>query len=349
MASIDYLTTTIYDLNNDFAGRIGSDGYDGSKRYHIHRRNRAYVWTDDMRRKLLDSILNGYYIPPIICAEIDGKRQILDGGNRITTFRIILEKDVPNLDTKLKQKTVENKQIQVVVMKNLTHADIREQFRRLNKNVKVTSGHLYAMSMDDSPLVKEAISLLEDASHPLRDIITRNFFDTSSQSEKDKDEKSRRNLENAVALISGSLYGKDFITKSFDRQEEKINLSVDRERVVYVLGEVFGIFDKVSAIVPLTDGRRPRGQWPIGKYMAFILYDLLEHPEAAEQKWIDYLVKVRKNEPYAEQASEVKGAQNLNESKLKKVSRRVSFYLKEGRLPIDENDIETDDDDESQH
>ena len=331
--------TTIHALNLDFAGRIGSDEYDPQNLIHIHRRNRAYVWNHDMQIKCLDSILKGYYIPPIICCSriVDGieRREVMEGGNRITTFRRILKDQVRKL-TDLERNTVNSHTISLVVMRGLSGHDQREMFRRLNKNVKVTDGQLYSMSEDDSPLVAEAIKLLNDPNYPLRARITSNFFDTVNN-----DSDAKKNLENAVALISGCINGVDYITKSFMRQEDFVECQspIDTNKVITTLGLVLDAFRIADDILPLTNKQMLKAQWPIGKYLGVILYDILLNNTdilTVQQKWANYMVLVRRGEVNAKEAIEIKGAQNINADKLKKKSVKVDIFLREKRLASDE-------------
>lgn len=153
---IENIATTIGQLNEDFAGRNTMVGYDRDKLIHIHRRNRPFVWKDDMQCKLLDSMLKGYYIPPIICCSQyengNERRYVMEGGNRITTIRKIMNGEVRKLSESEKNKIM-CFPITLVVMRNLTNCQQREMFRRLNKNIKVSDGQLYAMSEEDSPIV----------------------------------------------------------------------------------------------------------------------------------------------------------------------------------------------------
>jgi hypothetical protein len=335
----EQIQTTIHALNLDFAGRIGSDEYDPLRTVHIHRRNRPYVWNFDMQEKCLDSILKGYYIPPIICCShiVDGveRREVMEGGNRITTFRRIITDQVRKL-TDLQKNTVNSHPITLVVMRGLSGQQQREMFRRLNKNVKVSDGQLYSMSEDDSPLVSEAIKLLNDANHPLRARITSTFFDTV-----DNDSDAKKNLENAVALISGCLNGVDYITKSFMRQEIYVENQdpIDRNKVIVTLGLVLDVFRMADDIFPITNKKMLKAQWPIGKYLGVILYDILVNPadvHTIQQKWANYMVLVRRGETNAIEAIEIKGAQNINADKLKKKSAKVDIFLREKRLASDE-------------
>lgn len=333
---IESIQTTINQLNNDFAGRKGDEGYDETKRLHIHRRNRPFVWNQEMQEKLLDSILNGYYIPPIICSSKfengSERREVMEGGNRITTFRKILTNQVREL-TDNERRIVESYPITIAVMRNLTPKQQRIMFRRLNKNVKVSDGQLYAMSEDDSNLVKEAMALLNDPEYPLRNIIDTYFFKT-----KDADNDGKTNLANAIALVSGAINGINFITKSYNTQEEKVECQtpINRDNVIRVLGPVFEVFSIAETQQPLSDNRRKRGQWNVGYLLGVILYDVLQNPceiRKVQEKWVNYIVKLRQKVVNVDEAIKLTGgAQNLNATRYKRISKKVDIFLNENRL-----------------
>jgi hypothetical protein len=329
------IQTTMCALNGDFSGRRDSPGYDESKPIHIHRRNRAYVWNRDMQLAFLDSILKGYYIPPIICSSriVNGieRREVMEGGNRITTIRRIMNGDVRPL-TSDERRTIDAHPITQVVMRNLTGKQTREMFRRLNKSVKVSDGQLYSMSEEDSPLVREALALLNEDEYPLRTRITDCFFDT-----RHSDNDGKTNLENAVALVSGALHGPEYITKSFTRQEEHVEnqSEINRGRIVTILSHVLDVFRMADEIAPLTDKRIIKSQWTVGNFLGAILYDILMNLNTIQQiqkKWATYLGKRRKNEENAKEAVEVTGAQNINVDRLRRISEKVHIYITEDRL-----------------
>ncbi|MFZ9189335.1 MAG: DUF262 domain-containing protein, partial [Algoriphagus sp.] len=293
------IQTTIGSIDGDFAGRKESADYDATKLIHIHRRNRPFVWDTEMQQKLLDSIMKGYYIPPIICSSsIDNgfeKRYVMEGGNRITTFRRILTNKVKKLTNEERRK-VESYPITIVVMRNLSSKQQREMFRRLNKSVPVSAGQLFAMSEDDSPLVREAISFLEDDKYPLRDLMISHFGEL-----KGRDTDSKSLLANAVALISGAIYGPKFITTTFNTQEEKIEIMepLNRTSITTMLGNVFEVFNMADQKITIPS-RQKKGQFTLGKYLGAILYDLHTNPgmsKKVQQKWCNYLIKVREGEP----------------------------------------------------
>ena len=336
--STENIQNTISQLNRDFSGRRESPDYDEHKLVHIHRRNRPFVWNKDMQVKLLDSILKGYYIPPIICSSrIVGfaeRREVMEGGNRVTTFRKILSEELRPLTPQERQR-VEAHPITVVVMRGLTPHDQRIMFRRLNKNVKVSDGQLYSMSEEDSPLVQEALAFLNDDHYPLREKITTHFFDT-----RNADNDGKSHLENVIALLSGAMYGVNFITKSYNIQEPKIESQelIDRTKIVNVLDTILDIFTMADEQHPLQDGRKRRGQWSVGKWLGAMMYDILTHQEKRiiQEKWSNYIVAVRRDEEGAEQASELGGAQNLTASRYKKICTKVDIYLRDCRVATDD-------------
>jgi hypothetical protein len=334
--STETIQTTISQLNRDFAGRIRDKDYVESKLLHIHRRNRAFVWNDEMQNNLLDSILKGYYIPPIICCSriVNGveRREVMEGGNRMSTIRRILNGNVRELTSDERQR-VEAFGIALVVMRNLTAFHQRKMFRRLNKNVKVSDGQLYAMSIEDSPLVKEANDLLCEDTYPLRELITRHFFDTRNSD----NDKGKSNLANAVALVSGSINGVHYITKSYNIQDEKIDSQkpINRGVVVQNLGLVLQTFSLADQYCALTDRRKARGQWNVGYLLGVILYDILTNPcesRTIQEKWARYIQAVREGKEGAEEAVKMDGAQNLTASRYLKISKKVDIFMKEKRL-----------------
>jgi hypothetical protein len=329
-------STTVHDLVADFAGRVGAPNYDETKLVHIHRRNRPFVWNHKMQTNLLDSMLKGYYVPPIICCYKNGKQYVMEGGNRITTLQRILQGAVQELSEAdiLKVRVFS---ISVVVMRNLTPQQEREMFRRLNKSIKVSDGQLFAMSEDDSPLVREALEFLNSVEYPLRARITANFCDIVN-----KDNDGRALLANTVAILSGILYGVHCITKSFDRLEQHVESQspIDRDRIVEIFGIIFHIFESASVIEDLTDKKKKRKQFTVGHILGAMLYDILTteiaYRSTIVDKWRSYIIAVRRGAEFATEAVLIKGAQNNSPDKLKKICYRVEIFVNQNRLATDE-------------
>lgn len=334
MAAIrtENINTSINELNEDFAGRKTMANYDESKQIHIHRRNRAFVWSKKMQEKLLDSILKGYYIPPIICCSNKGgeRRYVMEGGNRITSIRKILNGEVREL-TADEDRRVRLYQITIVVMRNLTNKQQREMFRRLNKNIKVSDGQLYAMSEEDSPLIMEALAMLTDIAYPDRARISNVFSDGIS-----KDTDSKSNLSNAVAIISGIINGVRLITKSFERQEQYVECQepIDREKITRVMDIILTIFESADTEFPIIKNVNnvKKAQFTVGKYFGAIMYDILMETNEVDEiiaKWKTYIVMVRSNVENACDAIVIPGAENINPDKLKKKCHKVERFVRD--------------------
>ncbi len=328
-------------LISGFAGRKGMIGYNADKMYHIHFRNRAYVWKKEMQEKLLDSILKGYPIPPIYCEEkfVEGRqrREIMDGGNRITTLRMILNNEVRPL-TDQERLAVSVFPITIVVLRGLTSTHRRELFRRLNKSVKVSDGQLYMMSLDDSPLIQSSYSLLHDDNHPLRERITQHFFDTRESDAKDD---SKKNLANAVALVSGCVYGVNYLTKSFQVQEEKVESRdpIPLQQIIDALTFVIDIFEAVDEDQTLSKKSEKSKQWTIGYLMGIILYDYhtFKHQlPLIHAKWKIFIMYLRLGKDQASEAIVMAGGQNLTAGRYAKLSKKVEIYLRDEKIATKE-------------
>ena len=350
-------THLVISFVNRFSGRAKDRDYDATKPFRLHRRQRAFVWNRDRQLKLADSMIQGLYIPPIICNEYfeDGikKCDIMEGGNRATTMSRILKGLVREL-TDDERRKVERYEIEVILMNNLQQNEQREMFRRLNNSVKVSDGHLYAMSEDDSLLVQEALALLNDPDYPLRARITGAFFDTI-----DADNNGRVNLSNAIAIVSGAVNGVEFITKSFARQESKVESAVPiiRDHVVSMVNNILHIFERADKEIPLNSRTKQKAQWSIGWALGAIIYDLTMNSGDIEhliEKWTRWLVAVRRGDAKAKDAIEIKGAQNINPDKLKRKCYNVNKFLDTGDLATEDElkgikhglDNDTDEDEE---
>jgi hypothetical protein len=345
----------LFDLNATFTGRDTPGfpgGYDPSRLYRLHRRQRAEVWKHEHRAKLLESILHRRYIPPIITHEtVDAgeiHRDILDGGNRISAVRRILEGGEFEL-AESDRRAVERYTITVVVLRNLSPQEIRIQFRLLNRVVRVSPGHLYHMSAEDSPLVTYAYDVMTNPDNVLRPRIIELFTENAL-----KDNASKGTLENVVALCAGAQYGVNHITRSFDINEPVLVLPINRELIETRLGLAFTAIERANTAMPagwVPDGRIMKGEFNTNRYLAPILYDLLPHgtpgqagyepaptnTDAVLTKWAHIIAETRQDLPGSQAKLAVEDSSRKGKDKggLRKVSKQVDFYLAHGRMPND--------------
>lgn len=342
------ITTSIGTILDNFTGRRDDPEYEArkTKTYRIHRRNRAYVWHIKKRQRFLDSIHRGYHIPPITVHEStvtdeDGVprtiREIMDGGNRITTARLIDTGRVGFEVTPEDKAALRAASLTVVVLRGLPPAEQREMFRRMNDPTKVSPGQLFAMS-DDTPLVQEALAFIEDASHTLRDLIDHHFPNITridKETGRRKDSDGRTILANTVGIVSGLLYGPHYITTSYDRQEEVLLEPVHRPTFLRELSKVLDILEDADAALGEVDKRTLLKQWNLGFILGPLIYDIktTEDLAATRQKWKAYIIRVRVKSPNAEEAlTKLGGGNNLTATRLLRMSKRVDKYLEDGTL-----------------
>ena len=345
-----------------FSGRQGYPGYDGAKFFRLHARQRAFVWKKNRWMKLKDSMVKGLYIPPIICNEYfdaDGVKRcdIMEGGNRATTMSMILKGSVCPL-TDDEKRRIEDYEIEIVFMNNLSIEDQCEMFSRLNNSVKVGDGAKFAMWAGDSFLVKYCVGLLTDADYPLREQITRAWFNTVTAYDKDK---GKVDLANTVAIVSGIINGPHYVTKSFEKQELKVRSlePIDHAKVVDLLGVMLNIFEQAENELPLNNLKKQKALWNVGGALGAIIYDLTMNPDRREQlihKWVKWLVAVRRGDRHSDLAIKVGSAQNIKPDTLKRKCYKVNKFLETGELATDDelkvikhgvdNDDEDDDEDD---
>jgi hypothetical protein len=179
------------------------------------------------------------------------KHYLLDGGNRITALRKILNGEIRSLTQEERMK-VEMYTLNVVFLSNMSEKDEREMFRRAANGVKPTDGHLYKMSEIDSHLVQLAVMILEDRTFLHRALMTQVMFDTTpTEHGESRDTKAQANLANVVALISGLMNGPDYITKSFDRQYRWVDAvtPINKDILFRKIHDIFSIFKEADSHV----------------------------------------------------------------------------------------------------
>ncbi len=324
---IDRQTLSLYELNSRFAGRREMDGYDPTKRIHIHQRNRHLAWKPKDIKLFKESLLLGYSMGEITISKNTHARRddVLDGGNRITAVRIILMDESLSAQ---ERRVIENYTVNICYMVDPTPAQIVEQFRRLNRNIKVSDGQLYFMYIEESPLVQEAVALLEDEDHPLRSTVDE-VFSEGLREDNDK----RMNLANAIAMVSGAVHGVDSITTAFIRQE--INVSetdeLDRDSISETLEHVFKVFLRANRMYDVPHASKKKALFNVGKWVAPILYDVLTRGNKSikeiQKKWVDMMVLFRQGAENSADAITIAGANNIKPDKLARISAKVQQYL----------------------
>ena len=142
---------------------------------------RGEVWPDDRKIDLINSILSGITLPPIILNQKQSdKFDVMDGKQRLTSiigfmnniFPIVLDDNVNLYFSKIPddknnsiifseecQESFKNKEIQVTIYNNLSEQNQRDIFQRINYGSPLRTGELLkALNSKGLILIEELIS-----------------------------------------------------------------------------------------------------------------------------------------------------------------------------------------------
>lgn len=109
---------------------------------------REVVWSKDKMEGLIESIINGYYVPPIILNLINGKYNCIDGKQRISTIIKFLNNEIcynigdndlhfNDFDEQSKESFL-NRSFQTCLYQDLDYLTELEIFRRVQKGEPMT-------------------------------------------------------------------------------------------------------------------------------------------------------------------------------------------------------------------
>ncbi len=117
---------------------------------------RKIAWKkQEMKERLVNSFLGDSYIPPIVLGKLkNGKYQVLDGLQRLSTFRSYSDAEEHGYDSE-KIEELNNKEITIHVISDLTDESARELFLTLNRNsIPLSAPELRRASLFKSPIMK---------------------------------------------------------------------------------------------------------------------------------------------------------------------------------------------------
>jgi uncharacterized protein with ParB-like and HNH nuclease domain len=109
---------------------------------------REVVWSEDKMEALIESIIHGYYVPPIILNLVNGKYNCIDGKQRISSLYNFLNNKIyysindqelifDNFDEQSKQSFL-NRAFQTCLYQELDYETEVEIFRRVQKGEPMT-------------------------------------------------------------------------------------------------------------------------------------------------------------------------------------------------------------------
>jgi hypothetical protein len=221
---------------------------------------RGSIWTRDQKPKLIDSIQNGYPIPPlVIWTRPQGKYIMVDGKQRTealigyTKDEFAFENTVYSQKSQSDKETFLDKEINVLVFKACVDEDfIVEYFERINTESKQLSNGEMINCLCAKPIVSSINNL---------------FFQPGSFRDKwvelfgePNEEKRMKHYENTVPYLTSSLHGIKYLTKSFptiapvikstDQAKLDEHMYIFESRIDLLINVVKAIFEVCPQLKP---------------------------------------------------------------------------------------------------
>jgi hypothetical protein len=279
---------------------------DESVQIPVHQR--PEIWDVKRKSALVRTVLNGLPMGLIIVFETveNGKRTrwLEDGQQRYwSMFRYrndAFRADAKGIEKFYSELTAEEQacfnwyQIPVLSYENVTPEERLYIFQYLQNGIPLTSGQRYHAIMEMSPLVRLAQELMFGNT-----IWNARFAKAFGFGSKPlKDNKSKTQLQNAMAIVGGLALGPGFITTSYEILGPELIKEVPGQTMA-TLDSLLKIYEKVQDESAWSNAEIKKYQWPVGKITGYILWSLLEcvclegDIEQLSGAWIAYLLRIR--------------------------------------------------------
>jgi len=287
---------------------------------------RQFCWPISNQQKLVECILKNDPMPQILLRkESPLKYSLEDGKQRLTTLRRYRDdmfavggKKFSELSPK-EQKAILLYEMPVQTYSGYTREEAVQLFINRQQGVSLSLGEKYYAVDDFSSLVRVTRNLLMKAECGLHNeaiAVWGSVCDNiSSDGEPIVNDKKRKNLEKACAIIAGLAWGSRWITtKPNDAFKEDKNDGLSmftrpvnndgeteeqaQERIRLKLVEILDIYKAVQSKYKVKTSELKQ-QFDPGFATGFIIFGLLLSPEKRPQdfkeKWVNFLVEERKN------------------------------------------------------
>ncbi len=279
---------------------------DESIQIPVHQR--PEIWDSKRKSALVQTILSGLPMGLLIIFETteNGKRirWLEDGQQRYwSIFRYkqdAFQTNVKGFEKFYSELNADEQacfnwyQIPVLTYENVTTEERLYIFQYLQNGVPLTSGQRFHAIMELSPLVRFAQEMMS-GNTPLAARISSAF---GFGSKPLKDNKSKTQLQNAMAIVGGLSLGPGFITSSYDILGPRLLDDIQSHTHV-VLDKLLSIYEYVQLTSAWSNAELKKYQWPVGKITGYILWSLHEcmhvggDIDSLCRGWIRYLLIVR--------------------------------------------------------
>jgi hypothetical protein len=335
---------TVGHIGRNYKGRDCDDAP-----WCVPEHQRFYVWKHPEQNLLIDSIMRGYIIPPIMLHYNSERRcfDIEDGQQRVETIWLYMNNRYgwKNDDgalvyfnhpekqslTELERFKFNSHPLFTIQFKNATPEIIAEIFERFNSG-KPLDDNDKLWNRKTYPLVRFTLETLFDT-----------FLERARKVWGDFDAgfpgKTRKCLSNAVGIIAGCMHGSEYITSSFIRLSSILQQEITEEmkaRCFTRLDRLLRLYEMVDEMHPYpelaiisgtTASNKPRTvraatkikeQFTLGKFSAYFIHDM---DSDRDVDWRRFLVATRRAPKYGLDnylKGEGGGANNINVKKLKR-------------------------------
>jgi hypothetical protein len=269
----------------------------------IPAHQRPEIWDTRRKAALICTVLNGLPLGMLIFHEsVEGGRRarwLEDGQQRYwSIFRYkqdAFAAGEPGMECKYSELTPDQKarfncyQIPILTYENATPKERLYIFQYLQNGVSLTSGQRFHAMSAMSPMVRYAQQLATN------ERLVRVFgFGAAGL----KDNKSKTQLQNAMAITGGICLGAGFITTSYDILGPELLKEVPAD-AGDTLDTLLSVYEAVQEISPWSNRELKKYQWPVGKITGYMLWSIIECKRlrgdmaALMQAWIMFFGYVR--------------------------------------------------------
>lgn len=275
----------------------------------IPAHQRPEIWDVNRKIELIDTIMRGLPILPLVLYEelIDGKRirWLEDGQQRYLSasgfkgdkFKARTSSGEYKLYSELnaEEKAKFNYyNMPVMTYENASEEERLHVFQYMQNGVSLKSGQRFHAMQSISPIVRYAKETFMMGNN---ERVSKVF---GFGNKPVKDTKTKKTLENAMAIAGGLVLGTGFITTSYDIIGPQLlkNIPPTAEIALNVLLE---IYESVQTKSAWCNKELKRYQWPVGKITGYVLWSILHcmcfdgNIEALTEGWVSFLLHVRAN------------------------------------------------------
>lgn len=274
----------------------------------IANHQRGFCWTLIRQQELVDTVLNGLPIPVIILFQRANRELSLeDGQQRLKTLRRFRDNEFPLADGRhYRDLSVEDRTyfdlypVPVLTYRNATNQQMIDIFNRFQNGSPLSVGERLHSLAEMSPLVRLAKRLLLTVGEGLHDRATATWGPRAG------DDKKRRNLLSACAMVAGAAFGIAALSRKwgdFERRDEQGVMSlardIDETLVTLKIERLLRIYERANAEFRMSGKAMKNKLWDAGTFSGYIIHSLNSLPQERwdelEARWTDFIVAGRRD------------------------------------------------------